>query len=233
MQLLQGLFFSLSPARATLVGLICIGSMVTALGVLAQEKLAVAPMPLAAASKPDPKPLWKDLAPAQQQALSPLEPHWNALNEPQKRKWLTLSLNFAKMSPAEQTNLHERMLDWGKLSPVQRNQARLNFSETKRLAPTEKQAKWEAYQTLDPEEKEKLAHSAPRKLPGAAIASKLVPTQKLAMVPPPKDDLKGPSIAAQPHQIDAKTLLPLAPLHISRHGIAAPDPAHPAKPAVQ
>jgi hypothetical protein len=227
MQLLQGLFFLPTHARAAIAGLVCMATW----GAFAQEQPSVAPAPLAAASKPEQKPLWKDLTPAQQQALAPLATHWNVLNELQKHKWLALSLNFNKMTPAEQTNLHERMLDWGTLSAAQRSQARLNFSETKRLAPTEKQAKWEAYQTLDPEEKEKLAHSAPRKLPGAATATKLVPPQKLAVVPPAKDGLKGPSIAAQPHQIDAKTLLPLPAQYLGRNGMDAPNPAHPTPPA--
>ena len=191
------------------------------------------PPPLVKARKPEEQgPRWKDLTAAQQQALMPLAAHWNAISESQKRKWLALSLNFAKMSPAEQATLHERMVEWGSLSGAQRTQARLNFAETKRLAPTEKQAKWEAYQTLDPEEKEKLAKNVRRKLPGAATGVKLVPTQKLAEVPVArKNEPKGPSIAAAPHQIDPKTLLPLTPQRMEAQG-AQMQPL-PGKPAAQ
>ena len=190
-----------------------------------------ASIPLVVASKPDQKPLWKDLTPAQQQALKPLAAHWNNTSEFQKRKWLAMSLNFAKMTPTEQANLYERMEDWSALSPTQRTQARLNYSETKRLAPTEKQAKWKAYQTLDPEEKEKLAKKVRNKLPGAATAPKLVAPQKLATVPPGrKDEPKGPSIAAAPHQINPKTLLPLPPQQVYTSEAVG---ANAAKPAVQ
>lgn len=159
---------------------------------------------------PEQKPLWSELTPAQQQALKPLAAHWNKLGEQQKRKWIALSVNFEKMSPTMQSVLQERMLDWGTLSGAQRSQARLNFAQAKRLSPAEKQAKWEAYQTLGPEEKAALAKKVPKKLPGAATGVKLIPTQKLAAVPPPrKNEPKGPSIATSPQLINPHTLLPL------------------------
>ena len=215
-------FFSLSPS--SVAGLVWVGLALAGAPAWAQTA-APASIPLAKASTADQKPLWKELTPAQQVALQPLSSHWNDISVGQKRKWLALSLNFAKMSPDEQTKLHERMLDWGSLSPTQRSQARLNFAETKRLAPTEKQAKWEAYQTLDPEEKQKLAKNVRNKLPGAATAVKLVPQQKLAIVPTArKDEPKGPSIATAPHQINPKTLLPLP---VQRMDAARPQASNP------
>ncbi len=190
--------------------LLCLGMASAVWAQAAPPASAAASTPLTTAAKPEQKPLWKELTPAQQQALKPLATHWNDISEPQKRKWLALSVNFEKMSPTMQTVLQERMLDWDTLSVAQRSQARLNFAQAKRLSPTEKQAKWEAYQTLDPEEKAKLAKKVPKKLPGAATGVKLIPSQKLATVPPPrKNEPKGPSIAAAPHQINPKTLLPL------------------------
>lgn len=190
-----------------------------------------ASIPLTAASKAEQKPLWNDLTTAQQQALKPLATHWNNISEQQKRKWLALSVNFEKMSPTMRAVLQERMLDWGALSGVQRSQARLNFAEAKRLSPAEKQAKWEAYQTLDPEEKAKLAKQVQKKLPGAATGVKLIPTQKLAIVPPErKNEPKGPSIATGSHQIDPHTLLPLPAYRFSTGNSVMP---HPAKPAGQ
>ncbi len=180
-----------------------------------------ASIPLTTATQVEQKPLWKELTPSQQEALKPLAPHWNNINEFQKRKWLAMSVNFGKMSPTEQANLHERMLDWGALSAAQRSQARLNFAETKRLAPTEKKAKWEAYQTLAPEEKQKLAKQAPAKLPGAATAVRPVAPQKLATVPAErKNVVKSPSIATEAHQIDPKTLLPLRLQRVGLDGAA-------------
>lgn len=155
------------------------------------------------------KPLWSELNPTQQQALKPLAATWNTISEAQKRKWLALSQNYASLPPAEQARLHERAAEWVALSPQQRSEARLNFGETKTLAPADKQAKWEAYQALSPDEKKKLAEGATNRAPGAATAVKPVPRQKLTALPPPaKSTGPTPRIAAAPHQVDPHTLLP-------------------------
>jgi hypothetical protein len=80
------------------------------------------------------KPLWRDLSARQQRALEPLALQWDSLTEPHKRKWLALSRNYAKLSPAEQEILHSRMTEWATLSNQQRTQARLNFAERGRKA---------------------------------------------------------------------------------------------------
>lgn len=128
------------------------------------------------------KPLWRDLSTRQQRALEPLALQWDSLTEPHKRKWLALSRNYAKLSPAEQEVLHSRMTEWATLSNQQRSQARLNFAEVKQVPVDERKAKWEAYQALSEEEKRELAARAkPR--PGAAVAIRPVPAQKLVQLP--------------------------------------------------
>lgn len=83
--------------------------------------------------------------------------------------------------------MHGRMSEWVALSPQQRAEARLNFAKTrelsKQLTPEEKKAKWQAYQALSPEEKQKLAAKASSKPAGAATAVKPVARQKLAVIP--------------------------------------------------
>jgi len=135
------------------------------------------------------KPTWAELSPMQQQALAPLAASWNTtISEAQKRKWLEISKNYPSLPPEGQANLHSRMNEWVTLNPQQRAQARLNFGKTKELSkqltPEEKKAKWEAYQALSPEEKQKLAAKASPKPTGAATAVKPVAPQKLAPVPP-------------------------------------------------
>ncbi|AYQ29345.1 MULTISPECIES: DUF3106 domain-containing protein [unclassified Polaromonas] len=135
------------------------------------------------------KPSWAELSPMQQQALKPLASSWNTnISQPQKRKWLEISKNYPSLSPEEQATMHSRMNEWVTLSPQQRAQARLNFARTKELSkqltPEEKKAKWETYQALSPEEKQKLAAKANPKPLGAATAVKPVAPQKLAPVPP-------------------------------------------------
>jgi hypothetical protein len=84
--------------------------------------------------------------------------------------------------------MHDRMRDWVALSPQERAQARLNFAKTaevaRELSAAEKLAKWQAYQALSPEQKQKLAEQAKGRSQGAATAVQPVPTQKLAVLPP-------------------------------------------------
>ena len=153
------------------------------------------------------KPSWTELTPAQQQALAPLSSKWDTVSETQKRKWLALSQNFPKMSAAEQGKLHSRMAEWVALSPQQRTQARLNFGETQQLSPDDKKAKWEAYQALPPEEKNKLAAGA-AKPPATAAGLKPIAPDKLAVVPKPRQQARNPRISVAPNQVDHNTLLP-------------------------
>ena len=134
------------------------------------------------------RPLWVELTPLQQQALAPLASSWNTtISEAQKRKWLAISKNYNTLPPEGQATLNSRMNEWVALSPQQRAQARLNFGKTKELSrqltPEEKKAKWEDYQALSPEEKQKLAAKGSPRPTGAATAIKPVSPQKLATVP--------------------------------------------------
>lgn len=207
-------------AGTGLVGLLTCGSlMAQALTGPAQTSAS----PVAPPLKPTPpkapaaravvtKPLWTELTNTQQQALRPLAAGWNTLSEPQKRKWLAMSQNYGSLPPAEQVRLHERAAEWVALSPQQRSQARLNFGQTKELTPAEKQAKWEAYQALSPDERKKLADGGAKRPPGAATPVKPVPRQKFTALPDASAAARPvPRIAVAPNEIDPHTLLPLAP----------------------
>ncbi|MDD5325834.1 MAG: DUF3106 domain-containing protein [Polaromonas sp.] len=131
---------------------------------------------------------WAELTPTQQQALMPLASSWNTgMSEAQRRKWLKISKNFPSLSPQEQAVMYSRMKEWVSLTPQQRAQARLNFGKTrelsKQLTSEEKKTKWQAYQALSAEEKQKLAKAGPKPA-GAAAAVKPVARQKLAIVHP-------------------------------------------------
>jgi hypothetical protein len=115
---------------------------------------------------------WTSLSKEQQTALYPLATGWEKLSDLQKRKWISLSANFSKMTATDQTKLHERMVQWATLSPKQREHARLNFAEVQKITPQEKNEKWQAYQALSPEAKQKLAKSAQPKPPRTALATR-------------------------------------------------------------
>lgn len=151
-------------------------------------------------------PTWKELSPAQQQALSPLAAHWDRLTEDRKRKWLVISKNYPSLPPAEQLKLHRRMSDWVALSKEQRTQARQNFSEIKKLPAEQKAAEWEAYQALSPEEKRKLATQAPTKPTGLATGK---PGASPKLISTPRRAATGNARMAEiVSPIQPRTLLP-------------------------
>lgn len=109
------------------------------------------------------KPLWTDLTPAQQQALSPLSTDWDKLDQLRKQKWLALANKFPGMKPEEQQRVQDRMRDWVKLTPAQRRAARESYARAKKLNAEQKSEKWQQYQNLPEEEKKKLAAEAKNK----------------------------------------------------------------------
>jgi hypothetical protein len=127
-------------------------------------------------------PRWGELSSHQREILLPLQERWAMIGSVQKRRWIALADGFDKLSEREQQKLHDRMEAWSGLSAAQRNQARLNFAITNKLA-TDKQAQWEAYQALSDEEKRLLAARATPKVVSAAPAIKPVPSKKLARIP--------------------------------------------------
>ena len=158
------------------------------------------------------KPVWTALTAIQQQSLRPLAFNWDSLSEAQKRKWLEISKNYQSLPPEDQATMHSRMNEWVALSPQQRAEARLNFATTKELSkqltPEEKKAKWQSYQALSPEEKQKLAATAPTRPVGAATAVVPVSPKKLAAIPPHG---KKPDVKVAPEAASSPTTTPPAP----------------------
>lgn len=178
---------------------------------------------------------WASLTPPQQTALAPLQSTWTTLTDANRRKWIALSHNFANMSAGDRDKLHARMAEWAALKPNERQQARLNFAETKKTPPAQREAGWEAYQALSPEEKAALAGKAPVKPAGAAIAAKAPPPQKLTPVPLTRNspEAQREKLTAQ-QPVNRNTLLPAPPPPpappVAPPPTPAPAPAIPAKP---
>ncbi len=152
-------------------------------------------------------PAWSELSTPQQQALKPLSKLWPTMTAAHKRKWLAVSQNFLQLSDQEQITIQSRMQEWAALSPQQRSAARLNFAGAQQLPSEDKRAKWEAYQALSAEEKQKLAAQQARPVGGGAPAIKPVASEKLASPPPSGNGNKAlPRIAS--NQAAPATLLP-------------------------
>jgi len=153
-------------------------------------------------------PKWVELSQEQQASLAPLQHLWSGLEENRKRKWLAIAKNFPSLSPQAQATAQDRMKEWAALSPVQRSQARLNFAQSQQLSVDEKKAKWEAYQALNDDEKQKLAPNKTALPKGAATAVKPISPDKLTTTPSPKQgQVKTPRIETA--EVHPRTLLPI------------------------
>ena len=182
----------------------------------ASSQVTSAPAASASAKKPESSPTWQSLNANQKTALAPLHKLWPEISEAQKRKWLALSVNFSDRSAEEQAKMQARMKDWAKLTPQQRALARLNFAEVQQVTVDERKSKWEAYQSLSRDERHELTKGHPPAPNSAAIATRPVPSQKLAVLPVPK--------TSQPTQlrIDMDLVHPVTLLPLNARGHASP-----------
>jgi hypothetical protein len=139
------------------------------------------------------KPLWHDLSPAQQQALSPLAVDWDNLDGQRKKKWIEMIKHYPSLNPDQQARMQERMRDWVTLTPDQRRIARESYARAEKLGPDQKSAKWQEYQQLSDEQKNRLAEEA---LAKKRVTNLPTPTQdKGKIIPPSKAALKLPQHA--------------------------------------
>lgn len=159
---------------------------------------------------------WAELNAEQRTALRPLAALWPKLPTEHQRKWIALAHNFERMAPDEQATLQSRMAEWARLTPAQRTRARLGFGEVRQVPADEKRAKWEEYQALPAEERDRLAREQPRPPAGAAPALRPAPPSRIVRpaVPAPAPDagtLALPNPARPGVPVDRNTLLPQAP----------------------
>jgi hypothetical protein len=105
------------------------------------------------------QPLWNELDSDQQAVLAPFEQQWNAWSAAEKRSWLILAERVPKMSDEQRERVDERIREWAGLTPEQRRLARQNYRLAKRLAPDERQAQWERYREMTPEQRSVLRTS--------------------------------------------------------------------------
>jgi hypothetical protein len=192
-----------SQLAAATVWLACVLAAGAALSLPAQaQRVERQPRPAPAAAA---GPAWSELTPRQQAALAPLRNEWATMDAPRREKWLELAGRFPRMSADEQARVRQRMSEWARMSPEQRGQARLNFQEARQLPPQERQSRWEAYQSLSPEQRRALAAQAGSLKPseGKARSSKL-PLQAPRSEPPDRGKsniVPNPRFVAQPKRI--------------------------------
>lgn len=113
-----------------------------------------------APAKAEKPPTWASLTPSQRSALQPLQREWRNIGSDHKQKWLEIVAQFPAKSVDERQRIQARMTEWAALTPEQRGNARLQFKQAQQLAPSNRQARWEAYQALPDAEKKELAARA-------------------------------------------------------------------------
>jgi hypothetical protein len=140
------------------------------LALLASVSHAQAPAPSATRATPSKaaapsasKPTWKELSPAQREALAPLANDWDTFERNRKLKWLDVANKYPQLSPDSQKRLHERMVEFVKLTPEQRRTARTNFQRAYELPMEQRQSLVQQYQELPAEKKQALADKATKK----------------------------------------------------------------------
>lgn len=160
---------------------------------LAASAPATKPRPLAKPVAPTalsaPPAAWSGLTPKQQALLAPLEREWPEITDSQRSKWLSATPTLATMSGEEIKRVHDRIRDWTRLSASERVNARIGFQVARQLTEEQRQARWEAYQALPPEERRALADKAiarrqAQAAPPARAPQALAAKPKSNIVPP-------------------------------------------------
>lgn len=126
---------------------------------------------------------WASLTSSQREALAPLSKEWDQLDGARKGKWLEIANRYSTLPPEHQQRLRERMVEWARMSPVERQKARIGYQHASELRGSEQQSKlqekWEAYQALSPEKRQRLAERAAEK----ASERRELPVSNLAKAP--------------------------------------------------
>ena len=158
-------------------------------------------------------PDWRSLRPEHRKALAPLERDWTRLDHAQKQKWIEVADRMSRMPADERRRIQDRMSEWSNMTPAERGAARLRFLQAQGTDPEDRRARWEAYQALPGDQKQKLAAraappaSAPSPSNRKAIAERsaradraergngLAPDEKSNLVPNPNHATPPRSVA--------------------------------------
>jgi hypothetical protein len=179
-------------------------------------------------------PKWIELSAQQREALKPLAGDWDKLDETRRNKWMVVAKRYPTMKPEEQKRLQARMADWARLTPEQRQVARENFQRTKALAPEQKKAEWQQYQTLPDTQKKRLAAAADERKParqkarqreqeGKVVPQAAVQKSKIARpISPTRPANTPPPVAPA---VSQPAVAPVATVPTPQAGPAALQPA--------
>lgn len=103
---------------------------------------------------------WESLTADQRKTLAPLEREWASIDSLRKQKWIALASRFKTLNAGEQARITARMSEWARLTPSERGQARIRFEEARSVPAPDRNARWQAYQALPPDARQRLAERA-------------------------------------------------------------------------
>jgi len=147
---------------------------------------------------------WASLSASQKEALAPLSKEWDQLDGARKGKWLEIAARYPTLPVEHQQRLRERMVEWTRMSPAERQRARIGYQHANELRAPEQEArmreKWDAYQALPPEKRQRLVERAAEKASAAGRDVPAAPTRAKAPIQrTPLTATTGPTIVqAQP-----------------------------------
>lgn len=141
-------------ARSVWLGLCCLVAAVL------PPATRAAPEPAMVLTRISTAPSWPELSVTQQRALRPLAPQWDRISADRRQRWLVVADRFQHLGPDAQKRVHERMTQWAQMTVQEREQARRRFQQARQMSAEDRQARWKAYQSLSPEQRQRLAEQA-------------------------------------------------------------------------
>jgi hypothetical protein len=195
-----------------------VAALVAVLGGLATCTVAAQSVPrVGGAPRAEEGIHWRQLKPAQREALKPLEHDWAGIDAQRKQKWLQIADRLPNMPPDERSRVQTRMTEWARMTPEQRGQARMRFEEARQLPAADRRTRWEAYQALSPEEKHQLAARAAARNPAAPAspthvtpAARVIDGAHADAAQPKSNIVPNPAFAMPPRPV-APTVVQAAP----------------------
>jgi hypothetical protein len=214
-------------------------------GVAGAQVVDAAAKRVAAASQGETGTPWAALTAQQQQALAPLKAEWRSIDAGRKEKWIDVASRMTDMAPLERARIQQRMTEWARMSPAERGQARIQFQEARKVAPGNREQRWQAYQALPLQERRELAEKATQatqatqasRKPAAPAGSRPAQphaSQRLGLSPkPPAAELKRNLVPFLPTAPGVATPRQVAPAVVqARPGATTSLVTTPAKPPV-
>ena len=168
---------------------------------------------------------WASLSRGQQNALAPLARDWAGIAAAQQHKWLELAARLPAMPLDEQQRVQARMTEWAHMTPQERGRALLQFQQARNLPAQEREAKWDAYMALSPQQRSALADQ--RSAAASARKSTLAAPTHTA---PGHAEKAARSPDYQPPKAVAPAVVQPRPGATTTLISNAPAPAKPAKP---